>query len=337
MGFTNPVYGNNFADPQVVAVDNVYYAFATNGPLGNVQTLTSPDLVSWEPVGDALPALAPWTAPGRVWAPEVAVHAADRYVMYYTSADTASGRQAIGVAVASRPEGPYVDKSPSPLINQVDEGGSIDASPFQDSTGKRWLYWKNDGNAIGVDTWIYASELSADGLTLVGPTHRLIKQTLPWEGNLVEAPYMVERNGKFHLFYSANAFDKAEYAVGHALCTHSHRPLHQVRRPHPAHLPRRRRPRPQHGPPRRRPRLVRLPRLEPNRPRHRPHRPHHVALRTHLDRRHPRRTTTTPQQPNPPVNNPRDRLPKPGLTEEGNGSSKAMACADGIRYDLRVI
>ena len=57
MGFTNPVYGNNFADPQVVAVDNVYYAFATNGPLGNVQTLTSPDLVSWEPVGDALPAL----------------------------------------------------------------------------------------------------------------------------------------------------------------------------------------------------------------------------------------------------------------------------------------
>ena len=31
---------------------------------------------------------------------------------------------------------------------------------------------------------------------------------------------MVERNGKFHLFYSANAFDKAEYAVGHALCDH---------------------------------------------------------------------------------------------------------------------
>jgi GH43 family beta-xylosidase len=30
---------------------------------------------------------------------------------------------------------------------------------------------------------------------------------------------MVERNGRFHLFYSANAFDKAEYAVGHAVCT----------------------------------------------------------------------------------------------------------------------
>jgi GH43 family beta-xylosidase len=29
---------------------------------------------------------------------------------------------------------------------------------------------------------------------------------------------MVEREGKFHLFYSANAYDKASYAVGHALC-----------------------------------------------------------------------------------------------------------------------
>ena len=218
MGFSNPVYDGSFADPQVIAVGNEYYAFATNGPLGNVQTLTSSDLVAWTPVGDALPVVPGWTSPGRVWAPEVAVHAADRYVMYYTSRDTAADRQAVGVAVASTPAGPYVDISMKPLISQADEGGSIDASPFQDSTGRRWLYWKNDGNAIGVETWIYVSELSADGLTLIGPVHRMIKQTLEWEGDLVEAPYMVERNGKFHLFYSGNAFDQATYAVGHALC-----------------------------------------------------------------------------------------------------------------------
>jgi beta-xylosidase len=218
VAFTNPVYDSDFPDPQVVAVDNGYLAFATNGALGNVQTLKSADLVSWEQVGDALPSLPAWTSPGKVWAPEVAVHASDRYVMYYTTSDDASGRQCIGAAVASQAAGPYVDKSPKPLICQVDEGGSIDASPFQDSSGRRWLYWKNDGNAIGVDTWIYVSALSADGMSLVGPTHRLIKQTLPWEGNLVEAPYMVERKGEFHLFYSANAYDKETYAVGHALC-----------------------------------------------------------------------------------------------------------------------
>jgi beta-xylosidase len=216
--FANPVYDGSFADPQIIAVGNEYFAFATNGPLGNVQTLRSTDLVSWQAIGDALPSLPEWTAPGKVWAPEVAVHAPDRYVMYYTTRDLASGHQCVGVATASTSTGPYVDKSPRPLISQVAEGGSIDASPFQDSTGKRWLYWKNDGNAIGVDTWIYVSELSADGLTLVGETQRLIKQDLEWEGNLVEAPYVVERDGKFHLFYSANAFGTAAYAVGHALC-----------------------------------------------------------------------------------------------------------------------
>jgi beta-xylosidase len=219
VGFTNPVYDGNFADPAVIAVGNGFYAFATNGPLGNVQTLKSADLVAWEQVGDALPSLPDWSSPGRVWAPEVAVHGPDRYVMYYTTRGTASGRQCIGVAVAPEATGPYVDKSPEPLICQADEGGSIDASPFQDSSGRRWLYWKNDGNAIGVDTWIYVSELSADGVTLTGPVHRLIKQDLPWEGALVEAPYMVERSGVFHLFYSANAFDKAAYVVGHARCS----------------------------------------------------------------------------------------------------------------------
>jgi hypothetical protein len=44
--------------------------------------------------------------------------------MYYTSSDDASGVQAIGVAVASDPKGPYVDKSSRPLICELNEGGS---------------------------------------------------------------------------------------------------------------------------------------------------------------------------------------------------------------------
>ncbi|MGH3371306.1 MAG: glycoside hydrolase family 43 protein, partial [Nocardioidaceae bacterium] len=122
------------------------------------------------------------------------------------------------VAVATKPEGPYVDNSTKPFICQPAEGGSIDASPFTDPAGDRYLYWKNDGNAIDLDTWIYVSRLSPDGLSLVGGPVRLFKQDLPWEGHLVEAPYMLERNGSYHLFYSANAYDKPSYAVGHALC-----------------------------------------------------------------------------------------------------------------------
>jgi beta-xylosidase len=217
-GYTNPVYDQNFADPFVLATGDGYVAFATNGPVGKIQTLHSSDLVEWEQVGEALPQLPWWSTPGKVWAPEVVKLADDRYLLYYTTAHDASGRQCVSVAVASKPEGPYSDDSTEPLICQPDEGGSIDASPFADADGTRYLYWKNDGNAIGVDTWIYAQRLTPDGLRLTGERHKLIKQDLPWEGTLVEAPFMLLRDGKYHLFYSANAFDKADYAVGHAAC-----------------------------------------------------------------------------------------------------------------------
>ena len=213
----NPVYDANFADPFVLAAGDGYLAFATNGPIGHIQTLRSSDLVSWEQVGDALPSLPAWSTAGKIWAPEVAA-VGDRYVMYYTTADDKSGRQCVSVAVASKPEGPYADDSTAPLICQAADGGSIDASPFTDADGQRYLYWKNDGNAIGVDTWIYGQKLSADGLKLTGEPKRLFKQDLPWEGNLVEAPFMWRRGSAYHLFYSANAYDKADYAVGHARC-----------------------------------------------------------------------------------------------------------------------
>lgn len=218
VGFTNPVFDEDFPDPAVIEADGGYYAYATNSRLGNVPALTSSDLVSWEPAGDAMPVLAPWVTGGRTWAPEIAVHAPDRYVLYYTALGTASGRQCVGVAVATSPAGPFVDDSAEPLICQAGEGGSIDASPFTDADGTRYLLWKNDGNAIGVDTWIYAQPLSEDGLSLLGSPVQLMKQDQPWEGNLVEAPFLWLRDGTYYLFYSANAYDSADYAVGYAVC-----------------------------------------------------------------------------------------------------------------------
>ena len=221
------VYADNFPDPFVLKTDDGYLAFATNGRLGNVPMLRSADLLTWEEAGDALEALPAWSVP-RVWAPEVVERSAGRYLLYYTTGDAASDRQCVSVAVASRPQGPYVDRSTAPLICQPDEGGSIDASPFTDADGSRWLLWKNDGNAIGVDTWIHVQRLTDDGLALTGDRHRLIKQDLPWEGALVEGPFMLLRDGVHHLFYSANAFDKADYAVGHAVCDSVTGPCHKT-------------------------------------------------------------------------------------------------------------
>lgn len=214
--YHNPVYSESFPDPFVLRVGGDYFAYATNGPLGNVQLLASTDLVSWTALGDAMPTLAPWVRPGKTWAPEV-VQIGDRFVMYYTA--DGGERQCLGIAVADDPRGPYVDVADAPFVAQLDDGGSIDASPFLDDDGSRYLYWKNDGNAIGVDTYIYAQRLAPDGLSLVGEVVPLFKQDAPWEGNLVEGPVMWRHGDDYVLFYSGNGFASPAYAVGYALCS----------------------------------------------------------------------------------------------------------------------
>ncbi len=215
--FTNPVFAENFPDPGVISADGTWYAYGTNNASANVPVMTSPDLVTWAPQGDALPEVGSWAAAGHTWAPEV-VGAAGGYLLYYTARSKATDRQCIGVAYASAPGGPFADKSDQPLICQADEGGSIDASPYLGEDGKLWLHWKNDGNAVGQPTYLYGSALSADGRSLTGESARLLRNDAAWEDHLIEAPQLVRHDGRLYMFYSANAYDKDVYAVGYAEC-----------------------------------------------------------------------------------------------------------------------
>ncbi len=193
-----------------------FWAYATNGNGSNVQTLRSTDLTSWEQGPDALPELPAWTTRGKVWAPEVAASGSG-FALYYTTMGPDPAIQCIGVATGKTAEGPYTDTSQGPLVCEEDAGGSIDAHPFVDAAGTRYLYWKNDGNAVGVDTYISVAELNASGTALVGKPRRLFKQDLGWEGSLVEGPFVREQGGEFHMFYSANDYGSDAYAVGHAV------------------------------------------------------------------------------------------------------------------------
>ena len=217
--FQNPVLSSDFPDPYILPVNGSYYAYATNAFGKNVQVSRSDDLVHWDLPKDAMPTLASWVRLGRpdVWAPEV-MQVGGRYLLYYTARDEASGKQCLGVATSEAPEGKFRDENDHPFVCQTSEGGSIDAHPFRDEDGSLYLYWKNDGNAVGMATYIYVQELTPDGLGFLGEPVRLVRNDVAWEGGVVEAPTMWKREGRYYLFFSANSYAGLEYAVGYATC-----------------------------------------------------------------------------------------------------------------------
>jgi beta-xylosidase len=212
------VLDQNFPDPDVLEVKGTYYAYATqpNDNSANISMATSKDLRTWEvATTDPLPQLGAWATNKRTWAPEVTA-AGNGFVMYYTARSVEPDLQCIGVARATKPDGPFTPVGSKPIICPADQGGAIDAASFVDTDGSRYLLWKNDGNCCDKDTWLYLQTVSDDGLKLTGKPRRLVKQDQPWEGNLVEAPTLVKRGKTYVLLYSANDYAGEKYTTGYA-------------------------------------------------------------------------------------------------------------------------
>jgi beta-xylosidase len=219
--FRNPVIDDDFPDPFILRAGDRYYAYATTDGAQNLQLASSPDLVTWDTLDDPLPKLPVWSS-GDTWAPEVLKTSAG-YVLYYTAHDAdlkrpdSNGSQCVTVALADKPDGPFVDRSTEPLVCQPTLGGSIDATPFVDVDGATYLIWKNDGNCCNLETRFFLQPLTPDGLKLTGkPSDLGVMNDEPWEGALIEAPTLIEDDGTYYLFFSANGYDTEFYAVGYA-------------------------------------------------------------------------------------------------------------------------
>jgi hypothetical protein len=239
-----PVHKGDFPDPSIMKYNGTYYGFSTQNFANSAQTIniqesTSTDGVNWTSLStDALPVLPGWADPGNTWAPTVAYSTPDNdFVMYYAATRASDGDQCIGQAVATEPEGPYVDTSSLPFLCQdgtdpqggpdandsLNFGGSIDPDIFVDTRGETTtatLIWKSDGNHVGIKPYIWAQPLSAHLTTLSGaPTELLTNDQPSWQGAIVEGPDMVDVNGTDYLFYSGGNFGSAAYAIGYAACS----------------------------------------------------------------------------------------------------------------------
>jgi beta-xylosidase len=216
-------FGGDQTDPFVLAEDGTYYLFTSHeapGGIANVPVRTATVLGHWGPVTDALPDLPAWAEPGWAWAPDVH-RFGDHDVLYFTALVRGSSlsTMCIGAAVGSRITGPFVAQ-PAPLVCQVALGGSIDPRTFVDKGGQAYLLWKSDQNAVSrvTPTQIYSQPLSDDGLQLLGRAAQIFGPDEPWQGEIVEAPDLVQVAGAYFLFYSGYWFNQPGYAIGVAFC-----------------------------------------------------------------------------------------------------------------------
>lgn len=219
--------GLDVANPFVLVEGDQYHVYSTQALFANVpvRSGTEMDDLSWP--RETLPKMPPWARVGYTWAPDVRRISDDRYVLWFTAGllhgrfDAPNASQCIGVAVADNPYGPFRSDAKEPAICQLDRWGSIDPRTFLDTDGQLWVHWKSDDNALSGNTRpasIFAQRLEPDGVTLAGVPIELIEADQEWEGVIVEAPQMVEADGRYWLFYSGNWFNQPKYGLGVAEC-----------------------------------------------------------------------------------------------------------------------
>lgn len=209
--YANPVLAGDYPDPSIIRVGSDYWATATSSEWApHFPILHSNDMVNWQITGHVFEHAPAW-ASGSFWAPEIA-ESGGKYFIYYVARQTANNRLAVAVATADHPAGPYTDHG----ILVAQEAGSIDPVPFTDGNGVRWLLWKEDGNSRKQPTPIWMQRLRNDGLALEGERQEILRNDSPWEGAVVEGPFVLRHGDYYYLFYSGGACcgQKSNYALG---------------------------------------------------------------------------------------------------------------------------
>ena len=208
--YRNPVIPGDYPDPSIIRVGKEFWATATSSEWGpQFPLLRSTDLVNWELTGSVFKHRPEW-AVGNFWAPEISEYKG-RYFVYYVGRKKA-GPLAVAVATAEKPSGPYTDCGP--LVSQA--AGSIDPVPVTDEKGRRFLIWKEDGNSRRLPTILWAQHMAEDGLKLLDDPQEIMRNDSPWEGAVIEGPFVVRREDWFYLFYSGNGCcgRGCDYALG---------------------------------------------------------------------------------------------------------------------------
>ena len=256
--FSNPLKVQ-FGDPYVLHTQGMYYMYGTGGEADHgFAAYSSKDLVNWKQEGQVFFSNNKngWSDPkakweGAYWAPEVYEVKGKFYLFYSAQWNVNPGNEEenfrIGVAVADKPTGPFIDLSARPVF---DPGYPIiDANVFFDTNGKCYLYYSRVAYKHPVESevaawakkkgwykeieesWVYGVELKPDFLGVIGqpklmlrPPVSLSNKQSEWESRSVtakevnrrwtEGSVTFKKEGVYYMMYSANHFGGQYYAIG---------------------------------------------------------------------------------------------------------------------------
>jgi beta-xylosidase len=251
-----------FGDPYVLHVKgDKYYMYGTGaGAKDGFSAYSSTDLVNWKKEGQVYFAnnkngwsdnKAAWD--GAYWAPEVS-EVNGKFYMFYSAQwkenpTNEKENFRIGVAVADKPTGPFIDVANKPIF---DPGYPIiDANVLFDKNGKVYLYYsrccykhpvqsevadwaKKQGLYDEVEeSWVYGVEMKPDFSGVIGEPVLLLRPPVgmsdkqaEWESRSVtskevnrrwtEGSVAFKKGDTYYMMYSANYFGGKNYAVGYA-------------------------------------------------------------------------------------------------------------------------
>lgn len=188
--YQNPVKKNgDFADPFVLRYNGRYYLYCTNP---DIRCWSSLDLTGWTLEG---PVITDQEFPGLVpFAPEV-VYWNGKFYMY----------------TSPHGFGHYVLESDSPVgpFHKITDNihHNIDLSVFVDDDGRWYAYWASEQGIMGCEMHspVEFGEGKLIGAYLEGWT---------------EGPFVVKRNGRYHLTYTGNHFLSKGYRIHAAVSDH---------------------------------------------------------------------------------------------------------------------
>ncbi len=218
----NPIIRNQFsADPTARVFNGKVYLFPSHDiptPPGknlrenwfcmeDYHVFSSEDLVNWTDHGIIVSQNeVEWvdSTTYSMWAPDC-IERGGKYYFYFPANKKDDGTKkrrgfGIGVAVADRPEGPYV-----PQTESIKGINGIDPNVLIDKDGQAYIYWSL-GN-------IFVAKLKENMLEL--DSEPMVISNLPEKG-LKEGPFVFEKNGIYYLTFPhvENNTERLEYAVG---------------------------------------------------------------------------------------------------------------------------